>query len=336
MKSIDYALRYIARGWAVLPVWNIDELGTGECACGGKGSCKPGKHPIWELVPHGVKDASTDEATVREWFTRFPDANVAIATGQISGGLVIFDIDPRNGGSWSVLTAAFGPELEHSMIVKTGGGGWHVYTQAEGPVPGKGNIVPGIDIKGEGGYIIAPPSNHELGDVYAAQTAKGIEPCRTPHERLRELTGDSGAVSGDSTVSVPLDRSFDPHTAAVEREKALELFKASPRALKAYKRELEDIDDKSASGQDMVLANMAAREGWDGQEIAKLIANARRVNGDRPNGRSYYSSTAGAAIAAEEKGAVSHSSPKTVKRCPRSWSSACTVSLRSTYLIVRP
>lgn len=296
------ALAYVRRGWAVLPVWNMDEL-SGDCACGGAGSCKPGKHPIWELVPHGVKDASLDEELVGSWFDRFPEANVAIATGQVSGGLVVLDVDPRNGGSWSVLKAAFGDEIEHSMTVETGGGGFHVYTQASEEVQGKGNIVPGIDVKGEGGYIIAPPSNHESGGLYAPLTAPEIDPCQTPCEKLNELRGPSRPVSGDftgsSSVHVEIPRSFDPHTATPDRDRMKDLFLDEPRARKAFDRELTDLDDNSGSGQDLALANIAARKGWDAVEIAALVARARRTAGDRPNGRSYYASTVGQALGAQ-------------------------------------
>jgi hypothetical protein len=295
----EAALLYVRQGWAVLPIWNMDE--GGDCACGGAGSCKPGKHPIWELVPHGVKDASLDGATVGLWFQEYPEANVAIATGQVSGGLVVIDVDPRNGGGWGVLKAALG-DLEHSVTVSTGGGGFHVYTQADRAVPGKGNIVPGIDIKGEGGYVIAPPSNHASGGSYALLTAPSIKPCPTPLDRIIELTEPSRAVSGDSgpscSMKIELPRSFDPHTAAPDREKARMLFLDVPRARKAFDRELTDIDDQSGSGQDLALANAAAGQGWEALEIAQLIAAARRHHGDRPNGRSYYAATAGNAIEA--------------------------------------
>jgi len=68
------ALEYAEHGIPVFPCWGVRDR---RCACGFARCQSEGKHPIGELVPHGVKDASADEARIRDWWTRFPDANIA-------------------------------------------------------------------------------------------------------------------------------------------------------------------------------------------------------------------------------------------------------------------
>jgi hypothetical protein len=120
------ALDYGARGWPVFPVWWIK---NGKCACG-KASCQhPGKHPIGKLAPKGRNSATTDPETIRRWWGQYPRANVAIATGPESG-LVVVDVDPRNGGDKSF------EELPGIMpltpTVHTGGGGEHYFFEYPG------------------------------------------------------------------------------------------------------------------------------------------------------------------------------------------------------------
>lgn len=137
MTLLEAALEYAARGWHVFP-------------------CKPGEKT--PATAHGFKDATTDEATIRAWWGRMPNANVAIATGRISG-IVVVDIDPRHGGDieWQILVAQNGePE---TLKVQTPSGGTHLYFACpEAGFPSKVAIRPGIDTRGDGGYVLAPPS----------------------------------------------------------------------------------------------------------------------------------------------------------------------------------
>jgi len=141
------ALDYAARGWHVLP-------------------CRPrDKTP---LTSHGVHDASRDEVTIREWWTRWPDANIAIACGP--SGLVVLDVDPRHGGDESLrdLYQELGRETFQTATALTGGGGQHLYFRADG-TPLKnvaGGLGAGLDLKAAGGYVLAPPSVHPSGRAY--------------------------------------------------------------------------------------------------------------------------------------------------------------------------
>jgi hypothetical protein len=160
---LDTALAYAQRGWAVLP---IHTMINGTCSCG-KPSCSgPGKHP---RTGHGVKDATTDEATIRRWWEQHPDANIGIATGAISN-LVVLDVDPRHGGHESLeqWKAQYGDDFLNTVTSCTGGGGLHLlYTHPGQPMKNWVSLAPGLDIRGDGGYIVAPPSLHGSGRRYA-------------------------------------------------------------------------------------------------------------------------------------------------------------------------
>jgi hypothetical protein len=101
------------------------------------------------LVRHGVKDASSDPACVERWWTIKPSANIGIATGD---GMVVVDVDPRNGGEVD-------PAWPDTLTARTAGGGWHFYyTVNERLRNSNSAIAPGVDVKADAGYVVAPPS----------------------------------------------------------------------------------------------------------------------------------------------------------------------------------
>lgn len=163
-----HAIAYARRGWRVLPLYTVI---NGQCTCG-KDCASRGKHPRFHPadLAHGVKDATTDQALIRCWFERWPEANIGIATGTVSG-FDVLDIDPRAGGSENLfdLERKHG-ELPSTVTASTGGGGSHFFFQhnANGKNrTGAGAIAPGVELKAEGGYIVAPPSLHESGKRYS-------------------------------------------------------------------------------------------------------------------------------------------------------------------------
>jgi hypothetical protein len=125
-----------------------------------------GKTP---LTPRGFKDASLDPEQVEAWWRRWPDANVGLPTGRASRLLVV-DLDGDEGAcSWGVLLSAH-PGTPPETAVRTGGGGWHLfYRFPDGPPLGNsaGRLAPAIDTRGEGGYVVAPPSVHPSGARYS-------------------------------------------------------------------------------------------------------------------------------------------------------------------------
>lgn len=166
------ALSYSARGWRVLPVHSI--RADGRCTCG-RAKCKsPGKHP---KTKNGVKDATKEEGQIKAWWKRWPSANIGIATGAESG-LVVLDVDTKDGkdgeGSLRVLEAEHG-KLPDTAESCTGGGGRHEFYQYPGgaTIGNAVGLAPGLDVRGEGGYVCAPPSLHASGRRYEWEIAHG-------------------------------------------------------------------------------------------------------------------------------------------------------------------
>jgi hypothetical protein len=159
---VGYAIAYARRGWPVFPLHT--PIGSKGCTCGDSECKRAGKHP---RTQHGLLDATTDEATIRGWWAQWPDAPIGISTGPAK--LLVVDIDPRNGGTetWSTLVGANDP-MPHTPSSRTGGGGDHIYLRSPSyPVRSKaGAMGPGIDVKADGGYVVAPPSMHSSGDRY--------------------------------------------------------------------------------------------------------------------------------------------------------------------------
>jgi hypothetical protein len=126
--------------------------------------CRPrGKEPITE---HGFRDATTDQQKIRQWWTETPAANIGMPTGAVSG-LIVLDIDPRNGGEEALETLI----RQHGRLPETaeqitGGGGRHYVFRHPGRPVKCGSLAPGVDIKGDGGYIIVAPSIHSSGRAY--------------------------------------------------------------------------------------------------------------------------------------------------------------------------
>jgi hypothetical protein len=177
------ALDYLSRGWSVVPIRHRN------------------KRPLirWEAFQH--RRPSREE--VSDWFERWPDANLGVVTGCVSG-LVVLDVDPDHGGDESLrrLVGRHGP-LPVTVEAVTGGGGRHLYfVHPGGLVRNKVGLAPGIDLRGDGGLVVSPPSVHASGHRYTWAT--GADPACVP---LAPLPGWilREAVGGDGPVGHPLD-----------------------------------------------------------------------------------------------------------------------------------
>jgi hypothetical protein len=143
----DEAKKYISFGASIIPV---------------------GRNKV-PLIPW--KEFQTRKATeqeVEEWWTKWPEANIGLVTGKISN-LAVIDIE--KGGDISPF-----PETD---TVTTGGGGWHLYYVYVEGVENKTRIFPLTDIRGEGGYVVAPPSVHSSGKKYEVSKMVGRKPFPT-------------------------------------------------------------------------------------------------------------------------------------------------------------
>jgi putative DNA primase/helicase len=162
MTPLDYA----ALGLAVFPCHYAVIKGTARCSCGKPNCADAAKHPYQRHAPNGFKNASTDSAKIKRWIDG--PYNIGITTGRISG-IVVIDVDPRHGGDESLarLEAEYGP-LPLTWRALTGGGGEHVsFRYPARHIPTRTSpFARGIDIKGDGGYIIAPRSRQISGRYY--------------------------------------------------------------------------------------------------------------------------------------------------------------------------
>jgi hypothetical protein len=176
----DAALGYASRGIPVLPLHHplphhgdlqaltgdqqlpSPAVGT-SCSCRDPGCGQPGKHPLGSLVPHGVKDATTNRARILAWWSRHPQANIGLATGH---RFDVLDVDGPIGEHAIRTLAAEHGLVSSGPLVRTGGGGWHFYLAPTG----LGNVRPAglehVDWRGRGGYVVAPPSRHASGHPY--------------------------------------------------------------------------------------------------------------------------------------------------------------------------
>lgn len=153
-RLLDAALAYARAGISVIP-----------CESARLGDKDSGKKPLLDhWTPYQSKVAS--EKQIIEWWTRWPNANIGIACGVLSGYAVL-DVDPRHGGMREKCPPT-------GIVAATPGGGWHMYYTHPGvgqKVSNEVNSDPngpfaGIDVRGDGGYVIAPPSNHWQGGTY--------------------------------------------------------------------------------------------------------------------------------------------------------------------------
>lgn len=143
MTSLSNVLNYAARGWQVFPL--RPQL----------------KEPA---TARGFYDATNNPATLRRWFEKFP-YNIGVRTGTASGVFVV-DIDGEQGtASLRMLEAQHG--ALPATLTSTTGKGTHYWFAADGPIPcSTGKLAPGVDVRGDGGYVVAPPSVHPNGKLY--------------------------------------------------------------------------------------------------------------------------------------------------------------------------
>jgi putative DNA primase/helicase len=170
MNSQDYAMFYATeKNWAVFPLAPHDKLPLFPAAHEKGNPCKGecGK------LGHGFHDATKDAFTIAEWWSKYPDAGIGIATGDISDFFAV-DVDPVHSGeeTFKRHIATFG-QLPKTITALTGSGGHHyLFKMPKLDVRNTaGKLGIGIDTRGNGGYIATAPTIHPCGTPY-----KWIEP----------------------------------------------------------------------------------------------------------------------------------------------------------------
>ena len=158
-RSEKAALYYAGRGWSVIPL-HIPE--NGKCSCTNSECTSIGKHP---RTFNGLSNASSDKDQIKTWWSKWPTTNIGILTGA-SSGVVVLDIDGAAG-----FKSIENLEIPETPTVKTGKGR-HIYFQHPGDVEMRNftGRLPGVDFRGDGGYVVSAPSVHVSGHVYEWET----------------------------------------------------------------------------------------------------------------------------------------------------------------------
>lgn len=174
--------QYIGLGLAILPLHGIRD---GKCTCNKPQCGSPGKHP---LTKTGLKEATLDVDTALSWLKQWPWMNIGIATGAASlgpdgGGIFVIDIDGEQGEQ-SIAEL----EQRYCLLPETWeqltGRGRHLIFKRPAKAPSKAGVAQGIDLRGDGGYIVAEPSTHASGKSYMWKALRSPE--ETPLLELPE------------------------------------------------------------------------------------------------------------------------------------------------------
>lgn len=170
-----YALYAMGEGWDPIPVWGVNADGV--CACRNGMQCKsPGKHPVQNDWQSRTRMTKPD---AYEWFTMTSHpTNVGLRTG-LPSSFWALDIDPKSGGTESLLSleAQYGA-LPQTRIHRTGSGGKHFLFRLPADFEitnSRGRLPRGIDVRGNGGFIVAPGSVTGVG-TYRTEVAAAIVP----------------------------------------------------------------------------------------------------------------------------------------------------------------
>ena len=169
-------LYYTNNNWPIFPIYSPNHT---KCSCNNPNCPSPAKHP---LTHNGFYSATTNTALISYWLQKYPNCNWSIATGRQSN-LVVIDVDVLKNGAESIKT--FKIPITYTVLT---GNGYHYYFK----LPPKYHnlrsfnaILPGVDIKANFGYVIAPPSIHINGHQY--ETYLSVPPVMLPQNILNLL-----------------------------------------------------------------------------------------------------------------------------------------------------
>jgi hypothetical protein len=185
----------------------------GQCSCPDPGCPDPGKHPRlrgWQRL------AAADAAVVGEWWRRWPDANLALATGR---RFDVLDLDGKQGVEALRAVLSITPTEYPGPVARTGGGGWHLLYAPTG-LGNRVGLLPGVDWRGRDGLIVIPPSRHASGDRYCWARPLTATLPEVPAELRRLLTPPAGERTTLPPATAPAGRGGGYGRAALTREQA--------------------------------------------------------------------------------------------------------------------
>jgi len=175
-KKLKPCEKYVEFGYSVIPLKPKD------------------KRPQISWTEYQKRRANIEE--IKEWFRTNPDINIGIVTGKISN-LVVLDVDGKEGMRTLRKNHC---EIPETTKVKTGKGYHYYFKYPKGSEVGNFvGILPSVDIRGEGGYIVAPPSIHSTGVKY--EWLRFCEPKEIPDWLLKLITNSRGGISTQKNQS---------------------------------------------------------------------------------------------------------------------------------------
>ena len=247
----DAAIGYVKKGFAVFPLKYRDKV---------------------PLTRNGCKDATTDAAQIKAWWQKYPNANIGLATGSVSQNVFVIDLDIDEDRGIDGYHSLEDWQREHGDFPETwtaitGRGGYHLYYRGNGKIKNRAGIIDGVDIRGNGGYVVAPPSIHKNGNRYEWEYSPDeFEIAKADNNVEYFLNHDDQKQNAAFTM---------PNiVAAGQRNQMLFRFACMMQA-------------KGASDQSVFAATMAENESscsppLTEQEVKVIVSSATRYDKGRP------------------------------------------------------
>lgn len=225
MQMIQFATHYVKNGWSILPL-------------------KPAsKQPC---IPNGVHGASNNPSQVGDWWTKWPDANIGIACGPVSNGLIVIDIDgPIGEQNLAECEAKLGP-LTGAMKAKTSRGR-HLYMQSDAYIRSRVPLMEELEVRSRGLYVVGPPSIHPSGTKYTWAVDSPHQPDSLTKAWIDHINSNDAVAPGSSLPTAVQNLSIDEvihstiPTGPGQRWRCLFVFVRTLKAMPEY-AESEAVD----------------------------------------------------------------------------------------------
>jgi putative DNA primase/helicase len=280
--NLEVALRLAGRGIPVFPCRPEPEIINGKP--------KKAKTP---LTPHSFQDATRDPLKIQRWWGERPSALVGMPTGHVSGVYIVDPDAPTDGrpdglGAWGELEAKHG-ELE-TFTVRSANGGRHFYLQHEaGYTNSSGGLPPGIDVRGEGGFVIAPGCRLPDGRGWTIIKEAGLRPLPDWLKGVVQPKWETEAREPSEPGETPAGRrelaSICLRLSATPNGRQYkELYRLAAEAGSLVGAGDVDLEtaraELLAAGESM--ANFKPQEPWDERELRRVIDNGLRTGQRQP------------------------------------------------------